>query len=215
MIDLHTHTLFSDGELLPSELVRRAEAIGYKAIAITDHVDISNYDFIAERIIRVTGSMKDRKIRVIAGVEITHVEPALIGSLVAKLRAMQIGLILVHGETIVEPVMEGTNRAAIDAKVDILAHPGLIDIEDARLAATNNVGLEITSRGGHSYCNGHVANVAAKAGANLYFSTDTHKPSDLITEEMAKLVAIGAGLSYTNIEVMFNNNSKLVSKILG
>ena len=30
MIDLHTHTLFSDGELLPSELVRRAEAVlGY------------------------------------------------------------------------------------------------------------------------------------------------------------------------------------------
>ncbi len=42
MIDLHTHSFFSDGELIPSELIRRAEAIGYKAIAITDHVDSSN-----------------------------------------------------------------------------------------------------------------------------------------------------------------------------
>jgi uncharacterized phage-associated protein len=32
MIDLHTHTLFSDGELLPSELVRRAEMTGYEAL---------------------------------------------------------------------------------------------------------------------------------------------------------------------------------------
>ncbi|RLD98934.1 MAG: PHP domain-containing protein, partial [Aquificota bacterium] len=25
MVDLHTHTTFSDGELIPSELVRRAQ----------------------------------------------------------------------------------------------------------------------------------------------------------------------------------------------
>jgi len=37
MIDLHTHSLFSDGELIPSELVSRAAAAGYRAIAITDH----------------------------------------------------------------------------------------------------------------------------------------------------------------------------------
>ncbi len=39
MIDLHTHTTLSDGELLPAELVRRAEMSGYQAIALTDHVD--------------------------------------------------------------------------------------------------------------------------------------------------------------------------------
>ncbi|MEK7309147.1 MAG: PHP domain-containing protein, partial [Nitrospirota bacterium] len=31
MIDLHTHSLLSDGVLLPSELIRRAYVIGYKA----------------------------------------------------------------------------------------------------------------------------------------------------------------------------------------
>ena len=50
MIDLHTHSLFSDGELLPSELVRRAEVIGYQAVAITDHADSSNLDWIIPRI---------------------------------------------------------------------------------------------------------------------------------------------------------------------
>ena len=50
MIDLHTHSIFSDGELIPSELVRRARIKGYRAIAITDHGDASNLDFIIPRV---------------------------------------------------------------------------------------------------------------------------------------------------------------------
>ena len=52
-VDLHTHSIFSDGELLPSELVRRAEVIGYQAVAITDHADTSNLDWIIPRLIQV------------------------------------------------------------------------------------------------------------------------------------------------------------------
>ena len=40
------HSLFSDGELLPSELARRALKLDHEAIAITDHVDWSNVDTI-------------------------------------------------------------------------------------------------------------------------------------------------------------------------
>lgn len=36
-VDLHTHTTCSDGRLTPAELVRRAEARGLAALAITDH----------------------------------------------------------------------------------------------------------------------------------------------------------------------------------
>ena len=46
MIDLHTHTFFSDGVLCPSELVLRALNRGYKVIAITDHCDASNLEFV-------------------------------------------------------------------------------------------------------------------------------------------------------------------------
>ena len=42
------HSLFSDGELLPSELARRALVLGHEAIAITDHVDYSNINTIPE-----------------------------------------------------------------------------------------------------------------------------------------------------------------------
>ena len=46
MFDLHTHSIFSDGELIPSELVRRAVFNGYDAIAITDHVDFTNVEYV-------------------------------------------------------------------------------------------------------------------------------------------------------------------------
>ena len=37
MIDLHTHTTYSDGSQTPTELVEEAAAIGLTAIAVTDH----------------------------------------------------------------------------------------------------------------------------------------------------------------------------------
>lgn len=36
-VDLHTHTIASDGSLKPRQLIERAKQVGLKAIAITDH----------------------------------------------------------------------------------------------------------------------------------------------------------------------------------
>ncbi len=114
MIDLHTHSIFSDGELIPAELIRRAVAKGYSALAITDHIDKSNIDLIVPRIVKAIASMRDYlPIPVLAGAEITHVPPALIPDMIKEARGLGAQIIVVHGETIVEPVVEGTNRAAI------------------------------------------------------------------------------------------------------
>jgi predicted metal-dependent phosphoesterase TrpH len=42
LIDLHTHTAASDGDLSPAQLVRLAETLGLEAIAITDHDTIQS-----------------------------------------------------------------------------------------------------------------------------------------------------------------------------
>lgn len=44
MIDLHTHTNFSDGTDTPTELINKALASGITTLAITDHDSISGWD---------------------------------------------------------------------------------------------------------------------------------------------------------------------------
>ena len=215
MIDLHTHSIFSDGELVPSELVRRAAVAGYRAIAITDHVDHSNMDFIIPRIVKVSQKISDAySLKIIPGVEITHVPPDSIFEMAKKARKMGAKIVVVHGETIVEPVIPGTNLAAAKSPVDIIAHPGLITEEVVRLCAGNSVFLEISARRGHCLTNGHVAKLARKLNAGLVLNTDAHAPQDLVNKEMARNIAAGAGMSSKEIEIMFKNSENLVKKAM-
>jgi putative hydrolase len=206
VIDLHTHSLFSDGVLGPSELARRAEAAGLTGIGITDHGDSSNIDFIIPRIVAVACDLnRFMSIKVIPGIELTHVPPLLIADCARRARNLGARIIIVHGETIVEPVASGTNRAAIDAGVNILAHPGLISMEEILAAKEKGVLLEITARKGHSLTNGHVAKLAAEAGAKLVLNTDSHEPSDLINRDQALKIVHGAGLTEEDFKLMQQN----------
>ena len=206
MIDLHTHSIFSDGVLIPSELVRRAEVLGIKAIGITDHADASNLDFIIPRIVAVTEALNEVKhIKAVPGIELTHIPPSQLRPLAGQARSLGAKIVVVHGETIAEPVMLGTNRAAVGADIDILAHPGLISDEEAAMAAENGIFLEITARKGHSLTNGHVAKLAMKHGAKLVLNTDAHEPSDLITEKQAIQIVLGAGLNQDDFVQMQKN----------
>ncbi|MBI5327616.1 MAG: histidinol phosphate phosphatase domain-containing protein [Deltaproteobacteria bacterium] len=215
MIDLHTHSLLSDGDLLPSELVRRAEAMRYKAIAITDHSDASNLDFVVKRIVNVCNELRDGgAIPVIPGVELTHIPPRQIEHMVKRARELGARLVLVHGETIVEPVAPGTNSAAIKAGVDILAHPGLLSSEDAELAAERSVYLELSARKGHSLSNGHVASIAKRFNVNMVLNTDTHSPSDFISDEVAKKIVVGAGLTEEDFRRITKNAEEILQRTL-
>ena len=213
MIDLHTHSIFSDGELVPSELAQRACAAGYSTIAITDHADHSNIDFIIPRIIRVCEIITAKgNIQVLPGLELTHVDPADIATLVSEARKLGAQILIVHGETLTEPVPSGTNLAAIQAGADILAHPGLVTEEEVRLAASKGVHLEITTRRGHSLTNGHVASMARKCGALLVLNNDTHAPGDFVGPQMAANIARGAGMSEEEVNAMFNNSKNLIQR---
>ncbi len=217
-IDLHVHSFLSDGVLLPSELLRRVVVKGYRAIAITDHADASNMEELVTGLVRFARQQEgDFPLTFIPGVELTHVAPRSIAPLAQRAKELGAGLVVVHGETVSEPVRSDTNRAAVECPtVDILAHPGFITLEEARLTVENDIYLEITSHRGHCLTNGHVANIARQAGARLVVNTDTHTPQDMIDQEMARRVAAGAGLNEAEVEAAtVTNPQALVQRAMG
>lgn len=215
MIDFHTHTLFSDGYFIPAEHVRRAVMAGYKVIGITDHVDFTNMEHIYSSMIKLTDEIKNCgwDIRVIPGIEITHVPASRIEKIVNQARDLGVPLIIMHGESPVEPVEKGTNRAAIEAGVDIVAHPGLITADDVKRAAGLGVSLEISARKGHSITNGHVAKMALRYGAKLTLDSDAHIDSDFLTPSFRQTVMKGCGMEDDQIKELELNMEKLSRKV--
>jgi len=216
MYDFHTHTFLSDGVLSPIELIRRAYVRGYRAMAVTDHVGLGNVEFVLKTlIIDCAQATKRWDILVLPGVEITHVPKDDIDLLARTAKEMGAKLVAVHGETPVEPVEPGTNEAALRSDyVDVLAHPGLITYEEARLAAEKGIYLEVSARKGHSLANGHVVKTAREAGAITVLDSDAHEPDDLLTPDIRHKVAKGAGLNDDEIQALLETNpQKLLAKL--
>ena len=216
MYDFHTHTFLSDGVLSPIELIRRALVCGYKAMAVTDHVGLGNLEYVVKTLVIDCEQATARwDILALPGVEITHVPKDDIDLVARAAKEMGAKLVAVHGETPVEPVEPGTNAAALRSEfVDVLAHPGLITYEEARLAGEKGIYLEVSARKGHSLANGHVVKMAKDAGAITVLDSDAHQPEDLLTPDIRRKVAVGAGLSPSEVdELLITNPLKLLHKL--
>jgi putative hydrolase len=194
--DFHMHTFLSDGVLLPIELIRRCIVNGYAGMAIADHTSASTMERVLTEVARDCALAREYwGLEVVPATELTHVPAGSVAKLAAQAKAAGAALVVVHGESPVEPVEPGTNLAAASCPdVDILAHPGLITPETAQAAKENGVYIEITSRQGHGMANGHVVRVALAAGAELVVNSDTHRPDDILTAKWAEHVARCAGL---------------------
>ncbi|MBN1913166.1 MAG: histidinol phosphate phosphatase domain-containing protein [Candidatus Omnitrophica bacterium] len=215
MYNLHCHSLLSDGLLLPSEVAVHYQSMGYKVIAITDHVDYSNIDITVDAIVKFASHWpKKSSIKVMPGVELTHVPIEQFLPLARHARKRGAKIIVGHGETLTEPVTKGTNRAAIMAGVDILAHPGLITEAEVKLAKAKGVFLEITSRRGHCDTNMHVAGLALKYGARLILSTDSHSPEDIIAAKDLNNTGLKAGLEEKRIKEIYSDTQGLIRRRL-
>lgn len=196
ILDFHTHSFFSDGVLLPSELIRRAHVAGYGAIAVTDHAGPGNVEEVVDALRRECEVARAHwSIVALPGVEVTHVPPGAIAAVARRARAAGAAVVVVHGETVTEPVEPGTNTAAVECdEVDILAHPGLISQADAAVAARRGCFIELSARKGHAYANGHVARVAVSTGARLLVNSDGHEPGDLLSAKLVEIVLRGAAV---------------------
>jgi len=195
--DFHTHTILSDGNMIASELARQAEDRDHLAVAIADHVDKSNIRGLVRGLVDVARDVNSLwDIRLLVGVEITHVPHQTIDELARTSKEMGANIVVVHGESPVEPVAKGTNAAAARSRyVDIIAHPGRLSIEDARSAADAGKFAEITAKKGHGKTNSWVARVCTETGLDMLVNTDLHSPEDFISQERALGIALESGLS--------------------
>jgi putative hydrolase len=214
--DFHTHTSLSDGALSPMELIRRALVNNYKAIALTDHAASGSLARIIAEVNEICALARSYwDIQAIPGIELTHIPPQAIAENAKRAKELGAQVVVVHGETIVECVEKGTNLAALHSPhVDILAHPGLISLEEARLAAENGIFLEISARRGHCLTNGHVASLARETGAMLILGSDTHSEQDLLTTTLADAIIHGAGLDDAACHQVLHINPRALLKKL-
>jgi len=216
MLSLHNHTIHSDGELIPSELARQCEENGYSHIGITDHADSSNLESLVVNTVKVCRDINKyfSSIKAIPGVELTHVAPKQIAFLAKEARRLGAKLVLVHGETISEPVRPGTNYEALNSDIDILAHPGLITKKEMVLAKKRGIYIEITTKHGHSFTNGHVAKLALEIGAKMVLSTDGHRPGEFVSLAQGLKTALGAGLTNAQALTLLKNTKILAEEKL-
>jgi putative hydrolase len=217
-MDLHTHSLHSDGMLLPAEALRYACSMDYAAIAITDHVDYSNLSSVIKDLsVFAKKQGRHSKTVFIPGVEVTHAEPDLIIPMAKEARKLGAKIIVCHGETPSEPVAKGTNSAAVSKKgfIDILAHPGFITEEEAAKAKENGIYLELSAKPAHKDTNKHVAATALKTGAKMLVNTDAHGPSDYMTQEAAYELALECGLHEEEAKKTVHDNPRELLARLG
>jgi len=199
--DLHTHTVLTDGEMLPVELVRRLSVLGYTLLGITDHADASNIEELIKAVRKLVPAAEEYGVILVPGVELTHVPPSMIPAMAREAKRLGAEIVVVHGETTLEPVAAGTNMAACSCKdVNVLAHPGFLTDDEAALACRNGVAIELTSRCGHNRTNGHVARVALAAGCRIVINSDARRARDLLDARAKKMIGMGAGLTSGHCE---------------
>lgn len=189
---------------------------GYRGIVLTDHVGLGSLGRVISEVAEDCRIARSHwGILALPGVELTHVPPNAIAEAARRAKELGASIVVVHGETIVEPVESGTNMAALRSRdVDILAHPGLLNLEEANLARANGVFLEISARMGHCLTNGHVVRLASAAGARLLLDSDAHDSQDLLTQELAKSILKGTGLDDQQIrDVMESSPIDLIGRL--
>lgn len=199
--DFHSHTFLTDGSTAATDMWLHADRLAHRVLAVTDHVALNDPTPLIRRLHEEAEAFRDGPLVPLVGVEISMVRPDRIAGVARAARHAGAQIVIVHGETLSEPVPRGTNHAAIDCReVDLLAHPGLLAPADAELAAAHDTFLEISGRRGHSLTNGHVAQTAVAAGARLVVDSDAHAPEQLLPYELARSIAAGAGLRPEHVE---------------
>ncbi len=196
MIELRAYSTLSCGSMPPAHAARLGKLAGLRVMALTERVDLASMPSVLEHLVPTVRSLSlYAGIDIIAGCELAYLPPALLPGAIQQARSHGAKIVTVLGQYVGSHVEEGTNLAAIEAGCDILCSPGLLTETEALLAAERNVMLDITAHGPHALANGHVARMARVANAPVVVTGGIHAPTDFISTDLRRAVALGAGMS--------------------
>jgi DNA polymerase (family 10) len=193
--DLHIHTNASDGRASLEEVVKKAKALGYKYIAISDHsknVAIAN-GMDEKRLLKNVDKIRklDKKvkgIKVLAGVEVDILDKGKLDLADYALKELDVVIAAVHSRFSL-PKKEQTERMlrAMDNKyVNALAHPSgrlitrrkplELDFDSLfKKAAENNIFMEINTHGERIDLNDVNCMRAKELGCKFVINSDAHE----------------------------------------
>lgn len=220
MIDFHIHIVWggcasrNEEGMLPAEALHYAARYGCRGAALVLRADGSGLRHLPQLAQTVRRLSLYANVEAFAGVELVHVPPALLPDTVREARERGAQLVLAHGETLAEPVAPGTNLAAVEAGVDILAHPGLVDDQTAAYAAEKGVALELSACPRHALTNAHVAAMAVKHGCALVPGGNVRTSQEFARHPSWDAVCKGAAMTPAMTGKFHNDARNLIKRLM-
>ncbi len=200
MIDLHTHSYFSDGTFSPKQLVEKAESLSIKAIALTDHDTTAGLN-------EGIKASKGKKIKFIPGIELSVAHKP------GELHILGLGLKTWENSPVLEQII--TNRNSRNLKIiEIMNSQGFgITYNDLRIQTKGTIGRPHFAT--WLVSNGYVKNINEAFANYLTWGKPFYLPRKTISLETAIKFIHNSGAHAIvahplNIPVNFN---KLLEKL--
>ncbi len=196
--DLHLHTKYSEGRESLEIMVKKAEAMGYEYIAITDHSRSRRIarglqiDTLKKQWKEIEKLSKRFRMKILRGSEVEILKDGSLDYPDEILKELDIVVGAIHsGFAASESEMTGRIVTALENRhLDILAHPSgrLLGKREAysvnfvnvfEVAAENGKVMEINCQPSRFDLNDELILRAKECGLKFCISTDSHKVSDL------------------------------------
>jgi len=183
-VDTHLHTVASyDGETLPAELLRRAEAVGLDGVVVTDHDTTEGAHVVADL-------ATDSPVTAIVGCEVSTADGHLLAIGVEEAPAPN------------EPLAVTADRVRDRGGVTVVPHPFQRSRHGASASAIDRVdGIEVYNA--HTLVNlrnEQATRYAREAGYPAFGGSDAHRPDSIGLA--ATEVELGAGQSCTPAAIL-------------